>query len=345
MNAPRSHFEWRNRLLSQHRESFEETDAPSLDDVGWEQLERKQWLEAAQAFDPGATLMEELLVRLIGETATNSALRLEWEGLLRPIQDAVAAAADGNVNLELSGFSKGSSVLHFRAVKREPVEFLADDDVPMRETPLAAPVRRFIEFVDAVEHEEDVRMYSNSPMLSGVAKLSEELERLGLVADFRFYARSGDLRRATLSERGLDYMKSLSEAEEFTTQIFVSGRVTELRESGHAKVKRGTTRNATAFDVQFDSQSLTDMRLVLGQYVNWRVSMVSTKDKLGRLRSTRYEFDGDSGLHQEDAFQLDEKDAWNVRIAAQEGRTELWRNKDEVVLPDEDVSPDEDAPR
>lgn len=330
MNDRRPQSAWRERLLTQHRDGSEDSNTPELDDVGWEQLERRQWLEVAQTFDPAASLAEELLVRLVGETATNSALRLDWEGLLRPIQDAVSGGAEGNLTLELSGFSKGSSVLHFRAVKREPVELLAGENVAVRETPIAAPVRRFIEFVDAVEHEEDVRMYTSSPMLGGVARLSEELERLHLVADFRFYARSGDVRRATLSERGMGYMKSLSEAEEFATPIFVSGRVTELRASGHAKVKQGLARNATAFDVQFDSQTLTDMRLVLGQYVNWRVSMISTKDRLGRERSTRYEFSRDLGLNQQDELALDDGDVSTYQIAA----VESLKNEDDSDFPD-----------
>jgi hypothetical protein len=286
----RSTSAWRERVLSEHRVDVRSADVPQLDELGWERVERKQWLEAAQTFDPSATLAEELLVRLVGDTATSSGLRLEWEGLLRPLQDAVAASANGDVALELTGFSKGSSVLHFRAVQREPVELMSDQGPAFQETPLAAPVRRFIDFVDAVENERDVRMYSNSPMLGGVEKLSQELERLHLEADFKFYARSGDVRGTRLTERGMGYFKALNESEETTDSIGVNGRVTELKESGHAKVKQGTARNSPAYDVHFEPQALTGMKLVLGQSVNWQVAVVSTKDKLGRVQSTRFEF-------------------------------------------------------
>ncbi|MBT2566569.1 hypothetical protein J7I84_08695 [Arthrobacter sp. ISL-85] len=270
--------------------TVDEQNALTLDDLGWERVERGQWLEVAQSYDPGASLAEELCVRLVGDTAVSSGLRLDWEGLLRPLQDAVSAGTSEDVSLELSGFSKGSSVLHFRAVKRGPVDLMTDQGPAVQETPLAAPARRFIDFVDAVEHERDVRMYSKSPMLGGVERLSDELSRLDLVADFRFYARSGDVRGAKLTSRGMDYVKALHESDETTDTIPVSGRITELRESGHAKVKQGVTRNSPAYDVHFDAQTLTAMRLVLGQSVNWQVAVISTKDKLDRVQSTRYEF-------------------------------------------------------
>jgi hypothetical protein len=284
---------------------MEEVPSPQLDDLGWERLERGQWLEMAQTFDPGASLAEELLVRLVGDTARSSAMRLDWEGLLSPLRDAVAAGTDEGVALELCGFSKGSSVLHFRAVRREPVELMSDRGPAFQETPLAAPARRFIDFVDAVEHEQDVRMYSNSPMLGGVEKLSAELTRLNLVADFRFYTRGGDVRGAQLTGRGMGYVKTLNEAEETTEPMSITGRVTELRESGHAKVKLGVARNSTAYDVQFDTQALTGMRLVLGQTVNWQVSVISNRDKLGRVQSTRYEFRRELGRNEQTALDLE----------------------------------------
>lgn len=304
MTARRSASAWRDRVLAEHGSPIENAQAPQLDDVGWERVERKQWLEVVQAFDPTASLAEELLVRLVGDTALSSGLRLEWEGLLRPLQDALADGNNDDVALELSGFSKGSSVLHFRAVRRDPVELLSDDGPAVRETPLAAPVRRLIDLVDAVENEQDMRMYSSSPMLGGIEKLSEELERLNLVADFRFYARGGDVRAARLTERGMGYVKALNEATETTDSMSVSGRVTELRESGHAKVKQGVTRNSPAYDVHFEAQSLTGMRLVLGQTVNWELTVISNKDRLGRVQSTRFEFRRDLGNIEQDALDL-----------------------------------------
>lgn len=322
MSLRRSASAWRQRIVAEHAVALEkavaldEESTSRLDDLGWERVERGQWLEVAQSYDPGASLAEELCVRLVGDTAISSGLRLEWEGLLRPLQDAVSAGTSEDVSLELSGFSKGSSVLHFRAVKRGPVELMADEGPAVQETPLAAPARRFIDFVDAVEHERDVRMYSKSPMLGGVERLSDELSRLNLVADFRFYARSGDVRGAKLTSKGMDYVKGLHESDETTDTIPVSGRITELRESGHAKVKQGVTRNSPAFDVHFDAQTLTAMRLVLGQSVNWQVAVISTKDKLDRVQSTRYEFR--RVLSNTDELDLGLPDATEVVRARQE---------------------------
>ncbi|MDP9936832.1 hypothetical protein J2T11_003200 [Paenarthrobacter nicotinovorans] len=340
MSLRKSTSAWRRRLIAEHAAEFEQTVAveeqsgSTLDAVGWERVERGQWLEVAQSYDPSASLAEELCIRLVGDTAMSSGLRLEWDGLLRPLQEAVSAGSSEDVSLELSGFSKGSSVLHFRAVHREPVELLSDGGPALRETALAGPARRFIDFVDAVENEQDVRMYSKSAMLGGVEKLSDELSRLNLVADFRFYARSGDVRGAKLTSRGMNYVKALHDSEETTATIPVNGRITELRESGHAKVKQGVARNSPAFDVHFDTQTLTGMRLVLGQSVNWLVAVISTKDKLDRVQSTRYEYRRELGHTDQlelDITQDQETEA-PLRTAAHVFRGE----KDLVVRPPED---------
>ncbi|WP_152970009.1 hypothetical protein [Arthrobacter sp. Edens01] len=289
---------WRERVLTRNRKKLDSEIEPSeeLDSVGWDRLERSQWLEAAQSFDPTASLREELLLRLVGSTATSSGLRLEWEGLLKPLQEAIAAGTDETA-MELAGFSRGSSVLHFRAVRKAPVERLGGDSgAVLHETPLAAPARKLIEIVSAVEDERDIRKWSASTQFEGLERLVEQLRRLELEAEFRYYARSGDVRAARLSERGMGYIDALSQPEESHDTVSISGRVTELRQSGHAKVKAGPNRNATAYDVQFDTSQLTGMRLVLGQSVHWEVRTVSVKDKLGRLQSLRYEFERDLGL-------------------------------------------------
>lgn len=309
MALKRGRSSWSQDVLARHGADLQETvetEAAHLDAIGWERIERKQWLEVAQTFDPTASLSEELLVRLIGESALSSGLKLEWEGLLKPLQQAVSALSE-HAALELSGFSKGSSVLHFRAVRRAPVERLAGDlGDPIRETPLAGPVRRFMEVVDAVENERDVRAYSASSMLGELQKLSEELERLHLEADFKFYSRGGDVRAAQLSERGMGYMKALAEPQETEESMAISGRVTELKESGHAKIKAGVQRNATAYDVHVEASSLTAMRLVLGQNVHWLVNAVATKDRLGRLKSLRFEYIRDLGLSEQEELVPDE---------------------------------------
>lgn len=284
---------WRDRLLLKHGADPSTalgSEMDDLDDLGWARVERRQWLEVVQAFDPNASLREELLVRLVGDSADSAALKLEWEGLLKPLQDAVSSISD-RAELELAGFSKGSSVLHFRAASRQELEHVGEsEDAPVRETPLAGPIRQFIDVVDAVEHEKDVRPYSASNMLDELQRLSTVLQRFHLQADFRFYARSGDVRGARLSQRGMNYMNALAELEESESSMPISGRVTELRESGHVKVKAGTQRRSPAFDVQLDSGVLTDMRLVLGQTVHWLVNAVSLRDRLGRIKTLRFEY-------------------------------------------------------
>ncbi|MFC5851329.1 hypothetical protein ACFPZI_05635 [Streptomyces chlorus] len=78
----------------------------------------------------------------------------------------------------------------------------------------------------------------------------------------------GGMRSARLGERGRQYVERLRDTRPRDQEITISGRITELRESGWVKVKTGTAKNAPAYDVHFeDPETLLRMRPGLGDNV------------------------------------------------------------------------------
>lgn len=286
---------WRDRVREKHRAQTialsDDAATPPADDVSWAEAERRNWLETARTFDPRASLPEELLLRLVGDTASRAALNVEWGGLLKPLQAAVSAAAKRDVGLELAGFSKGSSVLHFRAVVRESVDLVMDGSA-VTETPLAQPARELLDAIESLEAGQDMHRWIS--MFEGVERLTSELDKLHLQADFRWCSRGGSVRRAYLSERGIQFAKELAETRESEVTKPIGGMVTELHSSGHVKIKAGSTRRSPTWSVRVEPDTLTAMRLVLGQWVNWTVAKISSEDRLGRVKSVEYAYRGDS---------------------------------------------------
>ena len=104
-----------------------------------------------------------------------------------------------------------------------------------------------------------------------------------------WYGADGDTRRAQLTERGRRYVERLRETRPRDQEIVISGRITELRESGWVKVKTGTARNAQAYDVHFEEpEALLRMRPGLGDNVHFRVRFRQCLDAVGIARSTEY---------------------------------------------------------
>lgn len=303
--------DWRNRLLERARaEAPDPEDQLPTEPAGhpaWEAAARRQLFDAMRSFDPQASLPEEFLVRLQGETANSAGLPVDWTPLLKPVQNMVSAAADNELKVELAGFSKGSTVLHFRTVDRKSVEELGKGGPTVEETSLSAPARKLIDLVDAVEREADLLPWL--PMVGEFEKLSTELERLSLHAGFHWRARNGDVRDATLSATGMGYIKSLQEAKPSAEPLAVQGTITELRASGHVKVKTAPNKTARAWDVVVDAQQLASMKLVLGQKVQWHAEATKMRDKLNRVTEEIVRFVGDLGTEAAlPAFSND--DAW-----------------------------------
>ncbi|MBG6085863.1 hypothetical protein [Zhihengliuella flava] len=244
-----------------------------------------------QAFDDRATLAEEFVVRLVGKTSPGAALPMEWGKLFKVIQAAVDDLSDSPVPLQLTGMSRGSTVLHLRSA--------ADVEVPdvaglrVHETALASAVRALLRVVDGAESEGDLKPWADK--LDGFERFAVSLSELKLTAGFKLLGSSGAVRSAQLTGRGLKYLGGLSDTQEKTRGRTVSGRVTELKSSGHVKVKAGVARNSTAYDVVFEPSRLSEMGLTLGKSVSWRVEERVSVDRLGRISDTSWTFIEEAG--------------------------------------------------
>ncbi len=279
---------WREKLLTKY--PSEVTSAPELDedDFDWEQAFRRHQLEAARFYDPAASLPEELLVRLEGPTAVSSGMRVEWGGLLGPLQATLASSRQA-VDLELFGFSKGSSVLHFRDASRAmEVEVLGRTDIAVDATPFADRVQHLLAAVNAAESGENLSRWKNQ--FDGLSHFASTLDAVRLDADLRLCTRGGRTERARLTGKGRGYLKELTDTTPQKQRQAIGGRITELRASGYVKVKNGVKRNSSVYEVEFDKDQLQEMRLVLGDSANWVVEASQNADGLGNIRSTTYSF-------------------------------------------------------
>lgn len=289
---------WRRRMPESHSQDAEAA-ARLLDELGVEDRDdaeieadhRTSRLEAMREYQPGASLQEELTLRLIGPAAERGALRFQWgDALLEPVEKAVSKAAGAPVELEVTGLSQGSTVVHARPVV--PVPPASDTLDGPASSAADKGVRALTRLLGALEAEGDVREWAT--LFDSVDSLSRALDRFGLNLDLTWYSADGGVRRAHLTQRGVGYAKRLQVTRNSDQEITVSGRVTELRSSGVAKVKSGLAQNATAYEVRFetDPEQLVRMRLALGDNVHFRVRYRRKLDAVGRTRASEYYFLG-----------------------------------------------------
>ncbi|AXL90389.1 hypothetical protein C4J65_20475 [Streptomyces sp. CB09001] len=251
---------------------------------------RASRLAAAREYEPNARLDEELRLRLTGPDTGSGALRFQWgDALLDPVERAVSAAARTPVQLELTGLSAGSTVIHARPVSAHATDE-AVLDVPATSA-TSTGMHAFTRLLDALESEEDVQEWSR--LFDSVDAVARALDKYALNLDVTWYDANGGVRSARLSERGRHFVARLRETQPRDQELTISGRITELRESGWVKVKTGTAKNAPAYDVHFEEpEALLRMRPGLGDNVHFRVRFRQSLDAVGIARATEYTYLG-----------------------------------------------------
>ncbi|MEU5623926.1 hypothetical protein [Streptomyces tendae] len=290
----------RRRALLRDDPAAAETAARLLAEMGTEERDdeeieaahRANRLAAVRTYEPGARLDEELRLRLTGPDTEGGALRFQWgDALLNPVENALSVAAGTPVQLELTGVSAGSTVVHAR-----PVASVTPPEPQAMEAPATSAastgVQALTRLLGALEAEQDVREWSR--LFDAVDTLARALGKFELDLGMTWYGADGDMRRAQLTERGRRHVERLREKTRARDQeLIISGRITELRESGWVKVKTGTARNAQAYDVHFEEpEALLRMRPGLGDNVHFRVRFRQRLDAVGIARSTEYTYLG-----------------------------------------------------
>ncbi|MEU9483082.1 hypothetical protein AB0D83_05375 [Streptomyces decoyicus] len=298
---------WRQRALERNRQAnrqfFAELEADHQDSDSYEEELRRFWLEAARQYDPSATLDEELTIRLKGEAADCGALDFRiGDALLKPLRDGVSAAARKDIELELIGLSQGSTVLHVRPKAPEFVDEDEQEGFAHIDSSAADPAMRdLLKLFDVAENEGDIRQWER--MVPGLDDLVHALDKFDLSMEMRWRSLDGAVRSSQLSGRGKDYVRSLRNLDMQKSKMTVTGRITELRESGVVKVKTGASRKSRAYEVRVDPENLIGMHLELGLTVSFVVQVLKKTDKIGRERSTEYRFlrmgDGQTSLPDE----------------------------------------------
>lgn len=286
--------ETRRRLLEKHRREIERwfaaEDSGPADDLSVEVESRKNFIDAVRDFDSGVAFAEQLTVRLVGESAHTGLLDLQLapvlDGLRQVFQDVQA------IDLGLVGIDSGSTVLRLRPVAQTiPLGddlVLSDQAMPIGVTSADDVGRTLIKVVEASEGSGDLRRWSG--YVKGLEVVSGTLDDHDLNAEFTWSSMGGSLSRAALTAVGRGYLRSLREATSESTRIAVSGRIVELRESGHVRVKAGTSRTSPSYDVRIDHDELLRMDLRLGRTVHMLVQETIERDRLGRERRQQLDF-------------------------------------------------------
>jgi hypothetical protein len=251
----------------------------------FESQARRNQLEALRVFDPEASLYEELTVRLVTAQLQSGGLTAEAATILKPLQETVGALSAEAFDLEITGISRGSTILHVRA-KVRPEESL--DGMPIDASRADAPMRALVGLLRAAEAEQDIRRWRAGA--HSAARFADALDKLEADLDLTWWAVDGRVSSASVSSRGRTYLRRMQDTSESVSRRIVSGRVTELREQGHVKVKTGVQRNSAAFDVHVDPDELATMRLFLGDSVHFVVDEVVFLDRLGQAQRTEFRF-------------------------------------------------------
>ncbi|MBQ0828724.1 hypothetical protein [Streptomyces tagetis] len=275
------------------RRLLEQMGTEDRDDDEVEADHRASRLAAVREYAPSAHLDEELRLRLTGPDTEGGALRFQWgDALLDPVEKAVSAAAGTPVQLELTSLSMGSTVIHAR-----PVAVPQTPDEPVltgRATSATSTgMQTLTRLLDALESEGDVREWAR--LFDSVDAMARALDKYALELDVTWYDANGGTRSARLGRRGREYVGRLRETRPRDQELTISGRITELRESGWVKVKTGTAKNAPAYDVHFEEpEVLLRMRPGLGDNVHFRVRFRQRLDAVGIARATDYTYLGPS---------------------------------------------------
>lgn len=250
---------------------------------------RRSQLDFARQFDPSAVLDEEVQLRLVGEGAVRGELPVEWSAVAPRFQDALSefSAAKGPLRLRLAGVSSGSTVMHFVPEREEPMGASSADTVVVDQTALGDAAELLATVLDRVAGGSDLRQWSNR--LHEVERLAAELSKHELHADVTYLGRAGRVVRTHLNEAVLTRLASLQETHKEEEPRTVQGRIIQLAENGHVRVKTGSARNSPVHEVHVsDKRTLAGLRI--GQQVHWTVTAVRSVDKLGRGQDERLDY-------------------------------------------------------
>lgn len=293
----------RERLLALRRATpltDWEQEALNSSDMGTNADQRIQHLDALRAYDPSATLAETLSVRLVGEGQAGG-LGSEEARLLEPLDQVVSdLSEDGNTHLEVVEIGQGSTILYLRPRDRGRVEI---EGVPVDSSAADLACRAAIRLFQRLESGSDVGELR--PGLKGAIGFVRKLSDLGLDAHVAWEAGSGVVREAALTESARNHVLRMIQTHDVEETKYVSGRITELRQSGFVKVKSGTARNSPAHEVHFDESALSEMPQTLGETVHFVVAVDRAIDGFGesvgeRLRFVRHA-EGDTVLLSDEA--------------------------------------------
>lgn len=270
----------------------------SDEEIDWDALFDQAWLHAARRFDSSARLRPELAVHVAGDKVGPGRLRLRLaDDLFGPLQSEVDAALPNSAvtELELTGVSAGSAVLHFQP--SDHAEAHGSGHLPLAVSQIDHAISRVLDVHDAVENEsspDEIRSLANAMgVLQHFSRLTNVLDEHGLTLAMAWRSGDGRRRRSNLSRRGLSYGRELFEWTQYEEIQHVSGfvYVQSMRNLLTLKADPANDKSKT-YEIVIPRTTLQAATLTLGQYVRVHAIHRYRRNQLGQTSEHKYEFVG-----------------------------------------------------
>jgi hypothetical protein len=194
---------------------------------------------------------------------------------------AAAPKAKGQVQLALDNVTRGSVLLHYRAIR--PLAVVNDDQFDQGLSEVDAAIGRVSALHKALEsgdaYTKIAKVAGSKDLLKASRDLMFAMDKHGLTATTRWRNAQGQRVDSTLSLRARETAKAVFEAGPESENISISGRVNSLALDGRFSIKVRVGRGRT-YDIKGDPE-IVRTKFQLGATVHLVVAQEIQKDRVG----------------------------------------------------------------
>ena len=251
-----------------------------------------EMLREQYGIDPSSP--QELKVHLDGPAAKLAGV----DKTLEAVQSAVTglfAESPFNINLKLTGIESGSTVLVYEPTQRDVVEedVLGDPSVTVSHSPAHDAATEALAFLKNIEAHIDQPEQTNA--LRRAFKLSKELTKHDLTADFAWFSHTGNARVVAITERFAEYLnelkrKQLPSSERKVLQGIISAVAYAEDDLYVVTVRSSLTKRAQKHEVFVQQSAFKNLGKFIGDSVSWDVKTTKFTDGFGSEVSERSDF-------------------------------------------------------
>ncbi|MDK8759589.1 hypothetical protein QP923_08280 [Corynebacterium sp. MSK151] len=254
-----------------------------------------EMLREQYGIDPSSP--QALKVHLEGPAA-------ELAGVDKPLE-AVQSAVTGlfaespfNMDLKLTGIESGSTVLVYEPTQRDVVEedVLGDPSVTVSHSSAHAAAAKALAFIKNIEAHID--QPGQTAALRRAYKLSQELTKHNLTAEFAWFSHTGNARVVAITESSAEYLNELKHKQLPSSQRkVVQGIIAAVAYAEDnlyvVTVRSSLTKRAQKNEVFVQQSAFKNLDKFIGDSVSWDVETTKYIDGFGSEVSARSDYVSD----------------------------------------------------